>query len=147
MTQGKPLFWVASAKEDLDTFPDEVQDVMGYALRTRRSDVSKRIPVEESSGNIFADLGRVDAEEVLVKVRLAQRIAAILGERGLSQEDAARVLGVDQPKVSKLVRGRLREFSTDRLLRFLTALDHDVEIVIRAKRRARKRARLSVVAA
>ena len=64
-----------------------------------------------------------------------------------TQTKAAGVLGIDQPKVSKLLRGRLGEFSTDRLLRFLTTLDQDVDIVIKAKPRSRRRARLSVVAA
>lgn len=109
--------------------------------------MSNDTTVEESSGNVFADLGYPDAEEALAKSRLAQRIAEIIEKQNLTQVQAASVLGVDQPKISKLVRGQLREFSTDRLFRFLNALNQDVEIVIREKPRTRRQARLSVVPA
>lgn len=106
-----------------------------------------RDPVAPSAGNVFADLGLADADALLCKARLAERIGALLAARALSQAAAAALLGIDQPKVSKLLRGRLSEFSTDRLFRFLTALDQDVEIVIRASRRARGGGRLRVAAA
>ena len=80
------------------------------------------IPVYASSGNLFADLGREDAEEALVRVRLAQQIAETIERQGLNQTEAAALIGLDQPKVSALVRGRLSGFSTDRLLRCLTLL-------------------------
>lgn len=102
--------------------------------------------VKESSGNVFADLGLPDAEELLTKAKLAHEIARIIERRGLSQAAAAKLLGVDQPKVSALMRGRLAGFSTDRLLRFLVSLDCDVKITIR-RRRARRRARVDVLAA
>ena len=105
------------------------------------------ILVEESSGNVFADLGYLNAEEALAKARLAQRIAAVLEQKRLTQVQAAKLLGIDQPKVSKLRRGQLQEFSTERLFRFLTALDQDVEIVIKRKPRSRRHARVSVSAA
>jgi len=91
------------------------------------------IPVEASSGNIFADLGRPDAEEALARVRLAQQIAEIIEDRSISQSEAASLMGMDQPKVSALVRGRLNGFSTDRLFRCLVALGQDVEIIIKDK--------------
>ena len=105
------------------------------------------ILVEESSGNVFADLGYPNAEEALAKARLAQRIAAVLEQKRLTQVQAAKLLGIDQPKVSKLRRGQLREFSTERLFRFLNALDQDVEIVIKRKPRSRRHAWVSVSAA
>lgn len=89
--------------------------------------------VEESSGNVFADLGYPNAEEALAKSRLAQRIGDIIEKQELTQVEAASILGIDQPKVSKLMRGQLREFSTERLIRFLNALGQDVEIVVRDK--------------
>jgi predicted XRE-type DNA-binding protein len=89
----------------------------------------------ESSGNVFADLGLADPEEALAKAELARQIGALLAERGLTQAQAAALLGIDQPKVSALVRGRLEGFSLDRLLRFLLALDRDVEIVVRPRPR------------
>jgi len=105
------------------------------------------IAIEQSSGNVFADLGYPNAEETLAKARLAQRLAAILEQKRLTQGQAAKLLGIDQPKVSKLLRGQLREFSTERLFRFLNALDQDVEIVIKRKPRSRRQAQVSVVAA
>lgn len=89
--------------------------------------------VAASSGNVFSDLGMAAAEEALAKAKMAARICEIIAERGLTQARAARILGVDQPKVSALVHGRLGGFSSDRLFRFLNALDADVEIIIRPK--------------
>lgn len=83
------------------------------------------IPARASSGNIFADFGRPDAEEALARVQLAQQIAEIIERQGLSQAEAAAIIGLDQPKISALVRGRLSGFSTDRLLRCLTLLGQD----------------------
>ena len=105
------------------------------------------IAIEQGSGNVFSDLGYPNAEEALTKARLAQRITEVLEKKRLTQIQAAKLLDIDQPKVSKLLRGQLREFSTERLFRFLTALDQDVEIVIRRKPRSRRHARVSVIAA
>ena len=100
-----------------------------------------------SSGNVFADLGLRDAEERQTKVRLATAINQLLHRRRLSQADAARQLGINQPKVSALLNYKLKGFSIERLMRFLTALDQDVEIVIRTKPRSRRSARIVVMAA
>jgi predicted XRE-type DNA-binding protein len=86
----------------------------------------------EGSTNVFADLGVADPVGALAKAELARAIGAIITTRGLTQARAAEVLGIDQPKVSALMRGRLSGFSIDRLLRFLLALDLDVEITVRA---------------
>lgn len=99
---------------------------------------------EVSGGNVFADLGHPDPETALAKVKLAQRIAVTIDRRGWTQAQAATVLGIDQPKVSALVRGRLREFSTDRLLRLLVRLDLDVDIRVVAKSPLDRPARISV---
>ena len=109
--------------------------------------MNETITIEQGSGNVFADLGYPNAEEALTKARLAQRITEILEKKRFTQIQAAKLLDIDQPKISKLLRGQLREFSTERLFRFLTALDQDVEIVIRSKPRSRRQARVSVVAA
>ncbi len=103
--------------------------------------------MEASSGNVFADLGLPEADERQCKAQLAERIADLLAARKLSQAAAAALLGIDQPKVSKLLRGHLGEFSTERLFRFLLALDHDIEIVIRRAPRSRRPGRLRVIAA
>ncbi len=100
----------------------------------RKKKLDALVGVEESSGNVFADLGLKHPEELLAKAQIVQRIADIIAERKLTQARAAKVLGIDQPKVSALLRGKLDGFSTDRLFRFLNALGRDVEIVIRTAR-------------
>jgi len=105
------------------------------------------IPVQASSGNVFADLGRPDAEEALARVRLAQQIAEIIERKALSQSAAAALMGLDQPKVSALLRGRLSGFSTDRLFRCLMLLGQDVEIVVRDKPNDHTRAHIHVITA
>jgi len=109
--------------------------------------MSKKIKVTPSSGNVFADLGIADAEETLAKAEVASRICDIIAERKLSQTMAAAILGIDQPKVSALIRGRLEGFSSDRLFRFLNALDRDVEIVIKPKKQDAEHGSISVVVA
>ena len=85
----------------------------------------------ESSGNVFADLGLDQPEVRLAKAELAARIAGVIRNRDLTQKQAAEMLGLDQPKISALVRGKLSGFTIDRLLRFLADLGCDVEISIR----------------
>jgi predicted XRE-type DNA-binding protein len=106
--------------------------------------ISDDATVTESSGTVFADLGLPDPEEALAKAELARAISAIIAERQLTQARAAELLGIDQPKISALTRGRLTGFSIDRLLRFVVALDHDVEIAVRPKLQGSARCRVSV---
>ena len=102
---------------------------------SQTNQLKKRHPeVEKSSGNVFRDLGFPNPEEALLKADLAGRILHIVRERKLTQKRVAAILGIDQPKVSHLLRGRLAGFSTERLLRFVNALGQDVEIVIRPAR-------------
>jgi predicted XRE-type DNA-binding protein len=103
--------------------------------------------VVPSSGNVFADLGLPNAEEKQTKVRLAVAINRIVQGQQLSQAAAARRLNVNQPKVSALSNYQLEGFSVERLMNFLTALDRDVDIVIRRKPRTRKVGRILVTAA
>ena len=100
--------------------------------------------VVRSSGNVFADLGFADAGERQTKVRLAMAINEVLHRRGFTQEKAAELLGINQPKVSALSKYRLEGFSVERLMRLLTSLNQDVEIVIRNRPRARRPGRVSV---
>jgi predicted XRE-type DNA-binding protein len=97
--------------------------------------------------NVFADLGYPDAAERQAKLRLAYALNQVLLERKLTQAEAAKVLGVTQPKVSALRHYKLAGFSVERLMTLLTALDQDVEIVIKRKPRSRRAARISVSAA
>src|SRR5206468_7374966 len=83
------------------------------------------------SGNVFADLGLPNPEIALAKAELVQRIRALIAKRKLTQTKAAELLGLDQPKVSALVRGRVEGYSIDRLFRFLNALGQRVEITVR----------------
>ena len=99
------------------------------------------------SGNVFADLGYADAEERQTKLRLAYAINGLIARRRLTQVTAAERLGIGQPKVSALANYKLGGFSVERLMTLLTALDQDVEIVIRNKPRSRPVGRISVVAA
>jgi predicted XRE-type DNA-binding protein len=87
----------------------------------------------EGSGNMYADLGVADPQEARAKADLAHRIVDIIEQRGLTQAQAGKVLGVDQPKVSALMRGRLADFSIERLLRFLLSFGQDVHITVTAR--------------
>lgn len=99
---------------------------------------------ETGSRNVFKDIGVPNAEEHLVKAQLVYKIDAIMKNRGLKQAEAADLLGVKQPDVSKMLRGEFRQFSVERLLRFLVALDQDVEIVIKPHRDSRNAPALHV---
>jgi predicted XRE-type DNA-binding protein len=90
----------------------------------------------EGSGNVFADLGFSDAPDRQTKTRLAMAVNGLLKARRIKQTDAARILGVPQPKISALANYRLDHFSVEKLMSFLNALDCDVEIVIRPRREA-----------
>ena len=92
--------------------------------------------VERGSGNVFADLGLPEADAHLVKAELVSRIDEIVRERRLTQTEAARLLGLSQPDVSRLLRGDFREYSLERLFRLLTALGRDIDVVIRQPRSA-----------
>src|SRR3546814_2939204 len=103
------------------------------------------IPVTPGSGNVFADLGFAEPEEELAKAQLASHIRQTIRRRRLTQVAAAALMGIDQPKVSALLNGRLANFSSDRLMRLLTALGLDVDITVKAKPRDRARGRIRVI--
>jgi predicted XRE-type DNA-binding protein len=90
-----------------------------------------RIQHERSSGNVFADIGLANPDEQLIKAKLVFKIDALMRERGLKQVEAAELFGVKQPDGSKLLNGDFRQFSVERLMRFLVALGQDVEIVVK----------------
>jgi predicted XRE-type DNA-binding protein len=106
---------------------------------------AKRIPVTPGSGNVFADMGLPEPEEELTKAQLASHIRYIIKRRRLTQVAAATLMGIDQPKVSALLNGRLTNFSSDRLMRLLAALGQDVDITIRNKPRHRVHGRIRVL--
>lgn len=108
--------------------------------------MSKKIQVEEGSGNVFADIGLPNPEERLAKADLAIRISEAIRARRLTQTRAAHILKIDQPKISRLLRGQLSGFSTERLMHFLTLLGRDVEIIVKPASRSRRHGHLRVVA-
>ena len=91
--------------------------------------------ITESSGNVFADLGLPNPDQELVKSQLTLQIYRIIRKRGITQAEAAKILGVRQPHVSLLMRNRAGTFSVGRLMEFLTALGQDVEVTVRPTRR------------
>lgn len=103
------------------------------------------IPVTPSSGNVFADMGLPEPEEELTKAQLASHIRQVIKRRRLTQVAAATLMGIGQPKVSALLNGRLANFSSERLMRLLTALGQDVDITIKNKPRNRVQGRIRVL--
>lgn len=115
--------------------------------------MTTKMRVHKSSGNVFADMGLPDADLLLVKADLTLRISQIIRQRGLNQNKAAALLGVDQPKVSALLRGQLDGFSIERLVRFLVALGCSIELKVKEgvphranKTGAGRRSRVAVIA-
>ena len=95
----------------------------------------KALEQHPSCGNVFADLGLDDAGEHLIKAGLVVKIGRIIRQRRLTQSAAAQLMGIDQPKVSAMLAGQFRGYSVERLMRFLVALGHDVEIVVKPRKR------------
>jgi predicted XRE-type DNA-binding protein len=95
----------------------------------------KTLEMEPGSGNVFADLGLADAGEHLIKAGLVVKIDRTIRQRRLTQAAAAKLMGIDQPKVSAMLAGQFRGYSVERLMRFLVALGHDVEIVVKPVKR------------
>ena len=95
-----------------------------------------KVDFKKSSGNIFKDLGLPNSEDRFTKVKMASLIYDIIEDRNLTQKDAGKILGINQPKVSALRNGRLDAFSIERLFSFLRALDQDVDIIIHPKKQS-----------
>lgn len=110
----------------------------------KKKRVVRGIAVEQGSGNVYADLGYPDSESMLVKAQLVAKIAEIVQRRGLTQTRTAEILGLTQPKVSALLKGRFRGVSEHRLLECLTRLGRDVHIVIKPTPRSRPNGRLTL---
>jgi predicted XRE-type DNA-binding protein len=101
--------------------------------------------VEMGTGNVYADLGYGDADEMLIKAQLVAKIAEIIKRKGITQTQAAALLQMPQPKLSKLLSGRFQGVSERRLMDCLTKLGRDVQIVVKAAPRSRASGRLSIV--
>src|SRR6185503_1985361 len=114
-------------------------------LHTMRAKSKKLQKIENGSGNVFADLGFEHAEERLFKAELATRIAQLIEKKGWTQAQTAERTGLDQPKVSRLLRGQLSGFSADRLFAILNRLGHSVEVRISPKERAPEKSHTRVM--
>jgi predicted XRE-type DNA-binding protein len=102
------------------------------------------VEVIKSSGNVFADLGLPNPEEDYIKAQLTAKIQEFINQKGMTQARVAVLIGVDQPKVSNLLRGRFSGFSVERLFEILNKLGHKVEVRISVKEYAPEKARTSV---
>jgi len=128
------------------------RDCLAGVITRRSSRVSRRtakgrekaVKVTRSSGNVYADLGFANPEEELAKAKLVSALAEVIRSRDLAQTKVAVLLGVDQPTVSKLLRGRTEGFTSDRLMRLLNLLDQDVDISVRPKRTEEARVSVSI---
>jgi predicted XRE-type DNA-binding protein len=105
------------------------------------------IEIERSSGNVYADLGFQDAAEMLVKAQLVAKISEILAARKWTQQQASKVLGIPQPKLSKMLRGQFRGISEAKMMECLTKLGRDIQIVIRAEETKAAIGRVEVISA
>jgi predicted XRE-type DNA-binding protein len=104
----------------------------------------EEIEYEMSSGNVFADIGIENPKEELTKAKLVWEIEQIIKKEKLTQAEAAKVMGINQPKVSALIRRKLDGFSVERLIHFLNSLGQDIDIVVRQKPQSRKQAKINV---
>jgi predicted XRE-type DNA-binding protein len=113
------------------------------ATKPRKSRAREKIQL--GSGNVYADLGFQDAEERLLKAKLATKIAQLIENKGWTQAQTADRTALDQPKVSRLLRGQLSGFSADRLFAILNQLGHSVEVRISAKERSPEKSHTRVM--
>jgi len=108
--------------------------------------MARKIRVEKGSDNIFADLGRPDAETHFLKAQIVSEIYRLSQQRKLTQAQAGKRMGITQPEVSRMFRGNFREYSVDRLMEFLTTFDRDVEIVVKPHKKSGRQGRISFIA-
>ena len=113
-------------------------------LSKTRKKIKPTARITESSGNVFADLGLRNAEQELLKARLTLQIYRTIKERKLTQVKAGEILGIKQPHVSSVMRGQSGEFSVERLMDFLTALGHDIEISVAPSHREHGKMSVSI---
>jgi predicted XRE-type DNA-binding protein len=103
----------------------------------------RKVKVDVGSGNIFADLGLPDADTHFLKAQIVSEIYRLTNERKLTQAQAGKLMGITQPEVSRMFKGKFREYSVDRLMGFLTDFDRDVEIVVRPHKKSGKAGRIT----
>src|SRR5271154_701005 len=111
---------------------------------SKKTQHTEEIEFEMSNGNVFADIGIENPEEELTKAKLVWEIEQIIKKKKLTQVEAAKIMGINQPKVSALIRRKLDGFSVERLIHFLNNLGQDIDIVVRPKPTSRKQAIINV---
>jgi predicted XRE-type DNA-binding protein len=109
--------------------------------------MTRKVNIVRGSENIFADLGRPDAETHFLKAQIVSEIYRLTTERKLTQSQVGELMGISQPEVSRMFKGTFREYSIDRLMGFLTAFDRDVEIVVRPHKKAGKSGKITFIPA
>ena len=103
----------------------------------------RKIEAQESSGNVFADLGLPDSEDRLLKAGIVSELQRLIKERELTQVKAAKLVGISQPDLSHLLRGDFDDYSAERLMKMLTAFEQDIEIIMKPHRKAGQRGRIT----
>ena len=116
----------------------------GAAAKRKKARVT-RPKAELGSGNVFADIGLENADELLLKAKLVVEIAQLIEKKGQTQVEVAKRTGLDQPKISRLLNGHLSGFSVDRLFSILNRLGHSIEVRISAKERAPEKSHTRVL--
>ncbi|MBI3211674.1 MAG: XRE family transcriptional regulator [Simkania negevensis] len=137
--QKKSKTGIATPKQEIELIKKRLKDASQFHknIKENKKIMKKKIEYEESSGNVFADLEVPNPEEALAKAKVARKIRNIIKKKRLTQAKAAKILKVDQPKISLLLRGYLTNFSLERLFRFLNDLGQDVHISITPSLRSR----------
>jgi predicted XRE-type DNA-binding protein len=107
---------------------------------------NQKVEIQASSGNVFADLGLENADELLLKAELARQISNIISQQQMTQTEVAKTLEIEEDTVSNLTKGKLSDFSTVQLFRFLNILGQDVEIVVKTKSQSSSLAQTRVIA-
>lgn len=111
---------------------------------SKKTKRTEEVEFEMSSGNVFADIGIENPEEELTKAKLVWEIELIIKKEKLTQAEAAKLMGINQPKVSALIRRKLDGFSVERLIHFLNSLGQDIDIIVKQKPSNRKQAVINV---
>src|SRR5258708_5284256 len=140
----RPAAWIdGTCAAEIDGSRADASGEAELAMK-KSNGTTKRVRMENSSGNVFADLGLPHPEQELLKAKLTLQIYRLIKERGITQTEAGKILGIKQPHVSALMRNRAGSFSVERLMDFLTALGQNVEITVKPARK--KHGEVSLVA-
>lgn len=151
--QKKSKRGIETAKQDVELIETRLKRAQEHYEQSykkpnqRKKSMSEEIKVQSSSGNVFADLGLANPDKLLIKAELVRQISNSIDAKNLTQIEVAKLLDTDESEVSALLNGRLSNFSTEQLFRFLNALGSDVEIRVIAKSRSNFKAQTRIVSA